>query len=107
MINIKFNSPEEFMDELDRHYPQDGIVRLTFMSKSSGISPNIKTQYIIGTAVTDRGYIVRLEVLCGDTWPDGAPGNDKVDARADAIMQALKDKAAELKLEVRPGVFEE
>jgi hypothetical protein len=107
MIKIKFNSPEEFMEELEKNNPEDGIVRLTFMAKGSGISPNIKTQYIVGTAVTNRGYIARLDVFCGETWPDGAPGNDKVTDRASSIMQTLKDKAADLQLDVRAGVFEE
>lgn len=95
-MKVIFNSPEEFMEELEKTIPEKGIVRLTFVFKPSSISPSIESEYVVGTAIAG-GYLVRLDVYCGDT----------LSRRAVAVMQALKDKAKELNLEVRAGVFEE
>jgi len=116
MATVKFNSVEEFLEELKKSQPSPGIVRVTFLSKQSSLSPNIRHLLLVSTFLL-RGWvgaeqrpiedIVRLDKFCGSTWGLNTEEDMKVHERAQAAAKQIEDICKELGYEVRAGVFEE
>jgi len=123
MAIVKFNSVEEFSDELrkEKGNIERRIVRLTDLFTPSKLSPNIRLVQVIATfivcafpaALPAAGpHIVRLERYCGDIWPlsGTAPPSEadlKTMERAKEVSEQIEAVCRELSLEVRAGVIEE
>jgi len=120
MTVVKFNQPEEFIEELgkDAHATsivgdravmtiKDRIVRVTSQSKSSSLSPNIRYIIILATYERASGQIVRLEHFCGETWAGvGGEVNEKTKERANEVGDLIRQAGAAQGLDVRAGVIE-
>ena len=103
-MTVKFTSADEFIADLraDGGLVERNILRVTH---SWRFAPPLTTLSVLATAVVG-GQLVVLECRCGSyMFGDGPDGKETHD-RAEMIMGKLRDLAAELKLEVRPGVFE-
>jgi hypothetical protein len=103
MTVVKFTNVAEFVAELraDAGLIDRGILRATHSWRSS---PPLTVLSVLATAVV-AGRLVVLECRCGAYMFADTDGADAA-GRAVATMTALRALAAELKLELRPGVFE-
>jgi hypothetical protein len=110
MLTVKFNSVDEFLDELKISKP-DPVIRCTLLSKASSLSPNILLRFVIATFVVALEKhpvtLVRLERYCGDTWGIDSEKDQRVEAIAESIAKKIEDTCKELGYEVRPGVYED
>lgn len=116
MAILKFNSVDEFLEELKKSQPCPTIVRVTFLFTPSSLSPNIRHLSVVSTFLL-RGWvgaeqrpvedIVRLDKFCGDTWGLNGEEDKKVQDRAEAIFKLIEDVCKKLGYEVRAGVLEE
>jgi hypothetical protein len=105
MIALRFNSPEEFAEELRKGPPADKILRVTKQFEVSNMHPTIRLVSVIGTFLNRDGQILRLQTYCGDYW--GKEFGDKALTKAEKIMCELSELGRELNLEIRAGVYEE
>jgi len=119
-IEVKFNSPGEFVRELeaDRHLVDRGIVRLTYESRMMKDLHNYHHILVVGTALVShtqwlsrepdklvplvQDTILRLETYCGDDFNS----DHRFPERAKQVMKELEEGIKGLGLEVRAGVFE-
>lgn len=106
MIIVKFNSVEEFCDEIAKGTPEDRIVRLTNLYTASKLSPNIRFVSVVATCIM-KNKIVRLDRHCGDSWGLGNESDQKTFERADKASKAVEATCKRLDYEVRAGIFEE
>lgn len=107
MATVRFNAPEEFVEELARDADRvhRRIVRVTCRYSASRLSPNIHHLSVVASALVD-GQVIQLERYVGDIWR--IPEEDgKVYAQRDQVMGELAQRLAALGLEVRAGVLEE
>lgn len=105
---VKFNSVEEFLEELEKEKDniKRRIVRLTNSSAMSAISPSIHHFSVVATFTCTDGMLVRLDRFCGDTWR--IERQDKpVIVLSNKISKQITEKCQELGLEVRSGLIEE
>ncbi len=112
MATVKFNNVDEFIEELNTEFgfnetasmPIFGIVRVTNQFVSTNVGP---LQHLFVLATFKSGVdIVRLDRFVGDIWKH--EGQDKpVYERAEEVRQKIVQACAELKLEVRAGLWEE
>jgi len=115
MATVKFNAVDEFIEELKKSQPWPRIVRLTYLSRQSSVSPNIRHLFVVSTFVvtawlsTDKSVetLVRLDKFCGDTWGLNTEEDKKVQERAEVVVKQIEDACREVGYEVRAGVFEE
>lgn len=103
VIEILFNHPDEFVEELGKSpVPDDQVLRLTRVFKTSHLRP-ITHLHVVST-FTRRGQVVRLDDYVGDLW--GLSDQDKaVHGRAEAVEKKIEDAAKALLLDVRGGLY--
>jgi hypothetical protein len=110
MITVKFNEPDEFIQELQKDYPDRyggrPIIRLTGLIKNARLLP-IRHLYLAASIINPRDQIVKLEKYCGDLWGSNTKSDQDSRARYDELYGMVKKAAEDLNLEVRGGVFEE
>ncbi len=121
MPTLKFNSADEFLEELrktrdsSRARVWPPIVRLTFLSQGSSMSPNVRQVSVVSAFNTvwvspeigRSESIVRLDIYCGDDWRLNNESDRAVRAKAEAIAKQIEDVCKELGYEVREGMLEE
>lgn len=105
MATVKFNDVDEFCEELARDGPDRDIVRLTYLFKTSRLSPNIRHVLVVATC-TVQGQIVRLERYVGDVWGLSAT-DEEVMEKALQTKNRLHERCKKLNLNVRAGVLED
>jgi len=103
---VLFNSPEEFLEELskDKDEIYRKIVRITYLSRPSKVSPNISHLSVVATARV-AGETYRLERYCGDIWRIEEQDRS-VQEKAKAAFYELRVGCHKLGLEVRAGTYE-
>ena len=115
MATVKFNAVDEFIEELKKSQPWPRIVRLTYLSRQSSVSPNIRHLFVVSTFVATAWLspdkpietLVRLDKFCGDTWGLNTEEDKKVQEQAEVVVKQIEDACREVGYEVRAGVFEE
>lgn len=112
MATVKFNSVDEFVDELrfDTKVvepPPFRILRLTNLMRDTNTLP-IRHLSVLATIKSLRSPddIIRLERFCGQIWGI-ASEDESTYKRSETIFQAIEAACKELNIEVRPGMFEE
>ncbi len=103
MIRVRFNSVDEFLQEMgcNAGATDDGVVRVTQSFRGGGI----REVTVLATFVRgDR--IVRFEAYVGTAAHGMDAMNDDTEQRAKALMASIEARAKELGLAVRPGVYE-
>ena len=105
MAIIKFNYPDEFIEELTKAKLAEPIVRLTNLQRMSEKIAPLRSLAVVSTTKAASGDIIRLEHYCGDLW-----GHEREDQktwdRAKAAGDQITKACDELKLEVRAGILE-
>lgn len=110
MEQVKFNSVDEFCEELGKgDYVIDGLVRVTALARNTNTLP-IRHLFEVATYVrgsSDNRQIVRLEEFCGQVWGLGEQ-DAKAYNRATEIAAKVRDAchAHKPELEIRAGVIE-
>ena len=104
---VKFNSANEFVDELQKEKLAKPVVRLTYLRKANVNMAPLNNLYIVATAKAADGDLIKLENYCGELWADGGPGNEKTREDSETVYSYIKEACKELQLEVRNGVWEE
>lgn len=107
MATVKFNDPNEFVEEIarDASKVEGKILRVTTSQRRGGGLPLVGLA-VIATAVV-RGHVVRLDRFCGEYMMPGSPEAEKVRTECNRIADGIRAKAGEMGLECRPGVFED
>jgi len=105
MLTVKFNQPEEYLDEMSKDPPPDKIVRSTVIYRGSRLTPNIKHVSVLATYLSKRNQIILLEHYCGDVWV-GQDVNQKTQQKINEVQDKIDRCAQELGLEVRDGTLE-
>jgi methionine salvage enolase-phosphatase E1 len=106
MLTVKFNSTEEFLEELRKDPPPDNILRQTSVYRSSKISPNIKLVSVLGTYLNKRSQVVALDHYCGDIWVGEKETYQIKQQKIKDVCDKINQCAQELGLEVRSGTLE-
>lgn len=106
MLTVKFNSTEEFLEELRKDPPPDTIVRRTAIYRSSRLSPNIKLVSVMATFWNKRNQVVLLDHYCGDIWMPADEASQKTQQKLNEVYAKIDKCAEELGLEVRAGTLE-
>lgn len=107
MATVKFNSVEEFLDELkkERGNTRLNILRLTnLFSPIPNLGP-IRSLTVVATFKL-REDIVCLNRYCGQLW-DMEDQDKETYQRAEAIHKQIEEAAKPLGIEVRAGIWEE
>lgn len=114
MATVKFNHPDEFIDELQKEFGGlkagliptiPPILRLTNLFRTIPEIAPIMSLTVVAT-IRVRDDIIKLERYCGQIWK--MESQDKpTQERAEEVHRKLEEAAKELGLEVRAGVFEE
>lgn len=106
MITVKFNEPDEFIDEIRREKDslEGRILRITNQYRQSKSLP-LHYVSVIATALA-RGQIIRMEKYVGETAGMGEEDKKTVN-RAGSVQDDLKTAAAEMGLEVRAGIYQD
>lgn len=107
MATVKFNSVEEFLEELEK---ERGNIRLNIVRLTNVWSPipnlaPIRALSVVATAKVKED-IIRLNRYCGQIWDIEHTDKDTYD-RAEAVHKRIEEAAEKLGLEVRAGVWEE
>jgi hypothetical protein len=119
-VKVRFNSCEEFLEELAARRPFDGLVRITQRFTTSEFSPAVKHVDIVATYRRDEfaagkttanvgGYVVELIRRIGDHWSGGGPPMErdkKVLDKANETVELLTQNCKEMGLSVGAGVIE-
>ena len=102
MVEVRFNSHKEFLEELerDKELVDGGIVRLTCRQTPFERIPSHHFYQVVATALVGQ-KLVKLETFCGDDWNH----EHKPPERARQVMRELEEGLKALGLEVRPGVL--
>ena len=103
---VKFNSVEEFLEELKKSPPSDNIVRHTTSYLNSTISPNINHVSVLASYLNKQGQIVRLVYYCGDVWGIGTE-DDKTYAVVNVHHARIEAACKDHGLEDRSGSLQE
>lgn len=110
MPTVKFNSPDEFCEELqkDQEKVARRIVRCTNQTQSSRLSANIKLVTVLATYAVRNSELrivdlVRLERFCGELWGINEEEDQKVWDRAEEIRKKIEAVCAASGLELRAG----
>lgn len=106
---IKFNYQYEFIEELKKVKLEQPLVRLTNLQRHSEKIAPLRSLFIVSTAKTVNGDIVKLERYCGQLWgiEQEVKEDKKAWEQAESIHSQIKKACEALKLEVRAGIFEE
>ena len=111
MITVKFNQVSEFLDELKLERERKrvvGPIRLTTLYSRDKNITSVRLLTVLATAVVDVDgckQIIRLERFCGDLWGRGDLDNKTYENQR-KIYKEIEEKAQELNLEIRAGVYE-
>lgn len=100
---VKFNSVDEYKQEIHLSQPQGSLVRLTKMIADTRLSPNLKHISAVATFRNSSGEIVRLDKHCGDYWVGS--GIQTASERADKVITDLEEFCKANGLDTRPGLF--
>jgi chromosome condensin MukBEF complex kleisin-like MukF subunit len=105
MIVVKFGSVDEFVSELvtDSNKIDRAIVRVVFRTALEQPMP-MRSLTLIASAIVD-GKLVRLERRVGSFFEDSTEA-DRVRAEGEKLADMIRQAAADMKLEIRSGVFE-
>lgn len=107
MAVVKFNSVEEFLEEVekDRSNTHLKIVRLTNVWAAIPNLAPIRALSVVATAKVKED-IVRLDRYCGQIWNIGSQ-DEGTYKRAEAVRKQIEEAAKKLGIEIRAGVWEE
>jgi hypothetical protein len=117
-VKVRFNSCEEFLEELAWRPPVDKLVRITQRFTTSQFSPAVKHVDIVATYFRDEfaagktttpnaGYLVELIRRIGDHWGGGGPPRDqKALDKAEEVVKLLTQNCKKMGLTVGAGVIE-
>lgn len=105
---VKFNSVDEFCDELQKDAAKvdRNIVRSTNLFTIHSALPNVRHVKVLAH-YSVQGQIVRLEHYCGDVWGMREDQDNEVLGRAGKAQMAVKAACELLGLELRAGSLEE
>lgn len=112
MIGVHFTEVEEFLDELDRHADEEGIVierAIVRATPTYRLAVGVRHVGILASFISSRQHslpeLVRVEAQVGSHW-----GNQDADAavneRRDALMDAIRAVCDRHGLEMRAGWYE-
>lgn len=108
-IIVRFNSLNEFVDELKYGTIVDGVLRSTKVFKQISSYP-MQDVSVVATALRRSGdivQIVRLSIYCGQVATfDKDPSHCKTIVLADAEIKRLAEVAVDLGLNGRAGIYE-
>ncbi|MCC6660042.1 MAG: hypothetical protein IT437_04060 [Phycisphaerales bacterium] len=108
-VVLNFESESEFMDELERCPPKDGVVRFASLQRALGY-PSVFGLVVVASCVCE-GRLVRYSHDCGAVLvtKQGKRGVDRVSAAAfeaaEHIQVYITAAAERLGLQVLPGVI--
>jgi hypothetical protein len=114
-MKLRFNDPEEFINEL-RHSPPDGepVLRVTVrqqLDRHTGAFRHVSVVASYLRLLTEAAHAIPLSVTLvvyvGEDWGPEFEGSQQVRRRADELLARLRAEAHGLSLECRPGVYEE
>jgi len=103
---ISFTYPDEFIEELTKEPLAKPVVRLTYLRKANEKIAPLTSLFIVGTAKTADGDLIKLQHYCGALWGHGQE-DEKTQEHANDTYKHIEDTCRELHLEVRAGIFEE
>lgn len=103
-MQVRFNSPAEFEEELRKDPPK--ILRLTKGFTQTNHLP-LQNVSVIATFVNRAGELVKLDRYVGQILGTQSEIDSKTLAGADKIIYRMEQLAAELKIEIRAGLYEE
>jgi len=103
---IKFNGADEFVAELKKEPLAKPLVRLTYLRRANEKVAPLTSLFIIGTAKTADGDIIKLEHYCGPLWGVGQE-DEKAKKHGEDTYHYIEEACAKLNLEVRAGIYEE
>lgn len=107
---VKFNSVDEFCEELEKDAVavevDRNIVRLTNLFTLHSALPNVRHVKVLAN-YSVQGQIVRLEHYCGDLWGMKVEQDNEVLERAGNAQMTVKAACDRLFLELRAGSLEE
>jgi predicted ATPase len=103
---VKFNSQDEFCDEMakDAGKIDRSIVRVTNLFRQSTLSPMIKHVLVVATYSVD-GQVVHLERYCGDIWSLNNKQDKNTLDKAEKTQEAVKKACDDCGLELRAGIL--
>ncbi len=102
---IRFNYPDEYIEELKKESLEKPIVRLTNLQRPIEKVAPLRSLSVVSTAKAATGDIIRLEHYCGQLWGLGKE-DKRIWERAEAIHEEIKKACQDLDLEVRAGIYE-
>lgn len=106
-MRVKFNDPDEFIEELKKSAPMPKVLRVV-RKFDAGMKPTSLS--VVATAVHGQPgashHVLYLETYVGQLFGFG-DADERTNGLAEKVADKLKAAAAELGLDVRSGVFEE
>ena len=102
---IKFNAADEFVEELKKEPLAKPVVRLTYLRKANDKIAPLTSLFIVATAKTADGDLIKLEHYCGEQC--GVPEDDKTQRHGEDVHRYIENHCADLRLEVCSGIYEE
>ncbi len=109
MLKVKFNSVQEFCQELkkDAANVDRGIIRTTKLTQMSTMSPNIHYVFALAS-YSIQGQIVEFKKFCGDIWGVNKDADEEVYEKAEKILKEIEDLVQGIQgVDVRAGVMED
>lgn len=112
-LKVKFNDVDEFIAELEKTKPLDGILRLTRLAEQSATMP-IRHLSVMATFLKDTPptvQIIELRRYCGQVWGHASRSDEVVIERAKETMDKIEDAVAAMnfrgqRIEIRAGQFD-
>jgi len=104
LVNVVFNRPEEFFDELgqDLDHIDRSIVRVTRVYEAASIG-SVKRLSVEASALVHGRYIYRLKATTGMVWNIGGHEDDETERRADELIRRITTFCSEQGLTLRTG----
>jgi len=106
MALIKFNYPDEFIEELKKEPLAKPVVRITNLRRLNEKWAPLASLTVVATAKAADGDIIRLDHYCGSLWGHKEE-DEKAWEHAKATGDEIRDACSKLNLEVRAGIYEE
>lgn len=121
MIKVRFNSDDEFLEELKTvaaYYEghEKPVVRVTQLFSTSKFSPCLRHVEVVAGCVVTRGVglesqLIELRTFVGDYWNTPTGVTDEISEqtrnRAKNLVDKLSVAIRELDMGVRAGMFED
>jgi len=105
MALIKFNYPDEFIEELKKEPLAKPVVRLTNLRRQNEKTFPLASLTVVATAKAADGDIIRMDHYSGSLWGHNQE-DEKTWEHAKAIGDQIRKACEELNLEVRAGIYE-